>query len=409
MLYFKNSELTSTYRIALNTVLNWIKAAQNGKLSLELVKIGERYYIASTAQNVATVERLVEERKKYRNSRNARVVTPLPKFYELYDEKQILDIISNLDIHHEIPLQYSYFDGGADYWDDYSNRMIADPAHNLLTRTIKLLDMNDNYVDDLIAPFQKVNVVDLGPGNGLPVREFLRRLMDRGVLGRYIAIDLSPSILEHLGRNLKTWFGDTSFFEPHLVDFTQERFGHILSQSYLGEEVDQTANILLYLGGTVANFRNPDDALNVIHQSMGRNDLLVMSSKLDTAQSRRFFDFSSKPGASSLAANHRLILDLLTVDPADYEVEMGFDTNKNQRYIQARLKVPLRIDFAFPGGTRSVELEKGDAILLWRFWQFNSVQVLSRLVSNGFYPLASTQTVDKEYILTVSPIKIESD
>lgn len=409
MLYFKNSELTSTYRIALNTVLNWIKAAQGGKLNLELVKIGERYYIANTAQNVAVIERLVEERKKYRNSRNTRVVAPLPKFYETYSEKQIFDIISNLDIHHEIPLQYSYFDGGADYWDDYSNRMVEDSAPNLLTRTMKLMDVNTKYLDDLVAPYSKINVVDLGPGNGLPARALLGRLKERGVLGRYVCIDLSPGILEHVHHNLEKWFDDASFFEGHLADFTQDRFGHILAPSYLRDEADKTMNILLFMGGTIENFRNPEAALKTIHQSMGRNDILIHSSKLDTAQSRRFFDFSSKPGAASLATNHRLLLDLMSIDPSDYEVEMGFDSNKNQRYIKARLKVAIRIDFKFKGSRRSVQLEKGDAILLWRFWQHNSVQVLQRLIESGFYPLHISQTTDMEYILSISPIRIDSD
>jgi uncharacterized SAM-dependent methyltransferase len=407
MLYFKNSELTKTYKVALNTVLGWIKAAQNGKLDLGLVKVNERYYIANTAKNVAVLGQLVEERKKYRNSRNARVTTPLPKFYELFTQTQLLDIISSLDIHHEIPFQYSYFDGGADVWNDYANRMVSDPAPNLLTRTIKLLELNGTYLDELFAPYEKVNLVDLGPGNGLPVKELLGKLLERGILHKYIALDISPTILENTRANIKTWFGDDSFVEGHVVDLTQDRFGHLLVDPRVEE--GKLINLVVFLGGTISNFRNPDDVLNIVHHSLGRNDIFAYSRKLDTAQSRRFFDFSSKPGHTALSEIHRMMPELLNIDPNCYEVEMGYDGVKNQRYIQIRLKQATRLDFHLGGSTRSVSLEKGDALLIWRARQINSVQVLQQLISNGFYPLHISQTSDKEYIVTISRIQTETD
>src|SRR5687767_11586436 len=123
MLYFKNTELAESHHVTLRTVLNWVQAAKEGKLDLDLHTEKNKSYVANTARNIATIEELVEKRRKYRNTKAVKVITPRPEFYELFNQEQIYDIVNNLEIHHEIPRQYNYFDGGADHWDKYVRRM----------------------------------------------------------------------------------------------------------------------------------------------------------------------------------------------------------------------------------------------------------------------------------------------
>jgi len=409
MIYFKNSEITKTYHVALNTVLNWMKATQKGKLDLELVTKGERTYIANTAHNLQIIERLASERKKYRNGLSARTITPKPLFYDLYNEAQRLDLVTNLDVYGEVPLQYSYFYGGAQLWDMYVSRLSKDTAPNVLTRTIDLIDMNFAYIDYLTAGYERVNIVDVGVGNAMPVRNLLAHMLERGTLARYIAIDISQNMLDVARDNIQAWFDGQIKYEGHRLDITQERFGHILADEYLGSEAGKSLNVVLLLGGTIANFRSAADAFKLIHASMGKRDILIHSQKLDIAKSRRFFDFNILPGATSLAPRHRLLLDMFNIDPALYEVEMGYDSVKHQRYIQIRLKLSISLSFAFDSGERVVEIEKGDTILLWRSWQQTAVEVLDQLQRNQFYPLQITQTTDKEYAVTFSMIETETD
>ena len=113
MTYFRHSELVNRYHVSLKTVHNWIDAAKQGKLELKLTGVGSRTYIANTPRNISLLEKLSEQGKKYRNARFNKVTTPKPEFYELFNRRQILDIVTNLIVHHEIPRQYNYFDGGA--------------------------------------------------------------------------------------------------------------------------------------------------------------------------------------------------------------------------------------------------------------------------------------------------------
>jgi uncharacterized SAM-dependent methyltransferase len=406
MLYFKHAELAKKYRVSLRTVHNWIEAAKASKLDLTLHHEGNKVYIANNAKNTAVLGEITESRRKYRNTKAVKTVTPSAQFYDLYSQKQIHDIVTNLEIHHEVPRQYNYFDGGAGNWDKYAKRMAAENSPNLLTGTIRLLDINANYISDLISRYKRVNVVDVGIGNALPLKSFVGELVTRGVMGRYIGIDISSEMLRIAGQNVKAWFGDKLSFETHELDINYDRFADILAQEYIKEDAADTINLIFVLGGTLCNFRAPGGAFKVVHDSMGIRDVLIHTQKLDTPGSRQYFDFNTDPqGTDRLAPNHRLMFDLLGVDESFYDVERGFDEKTRQRYIRARLRIALNINFEFEGGQRTLSFNKGDAILLFRYWHQDAVEAMRQLDKNDFYMLHSSQTEDMEYILTISRVK----
>jgi uncharacterized SAM-dependent methyltransferase len=405
MLYFKNIELAEKYHISLGTVRNWIEAAQNGKLDLVLHNKEEKTYVANTSSNILAIEQLVSERKKYRNTKAVKLVTPRPEFYELFDQEQVYDIVRNLDVYREIPRQYNYFDGGADYWDRYVQRLAKEDSDNILNRTTTLITENQGYLDGRLNKYQSVNVVDVGVGNALPVKGLITHLLEQNKLGKYIAIDISPSMLKIAEKNIKKWFGDKVLFEGHELDISRERFANIIADTYIRNTPKDTANLVLFLGGTLQNFRKRDIPLQVINGSMGTNDFLIHTQKLDTEETRQYFDFNPEPGSTSLSPNHRLIFDLLNIDESFYDVEMGYSASARQRYIRIRLKISLNVKFTFVDGEREISFNKGEAILLLRALQENIFELLSLFDRNDFYVLQSSQTEDQEYILTVSKVK----
>lgn len=405
MLYFSNQELASSYHVSVRTVRNWIESAKAGKLDLSLQTKGERTYIANTSKNKTVMDGLAVNGKKYRPHRAYKTVSPRAEFYEIFSQSQIYDIVSNLEIHHELPRQYNYFDKGAHRWDEYADRLAEEDGPNMLTSAIKLLENNSGYIDDLIKQFKHVNVVDLGAGNALPVKGLLRHLIDQKKLGRYVAVDISPEMLEIAEHNVKTWFGESIQVEKYARDILYERFMDILAGEYIKKDSSETINLILFLGGTPCNFRDPNMPFRVIHDSMGVSDLLIHQQKLDTSATRKYFDFNTNPGVTTLAPNHRLIFDLFNIDESLYNVEMGFDEERSERYIRVRLKVALSIKFTFEDGERLINFNKDDTILLWRYVHSNALQVLKRLADNDLNPLQASQTDDQEFILTISRIK----
>src|SRR6266513_2399990 len=157
MQYFRNYELLKLYPVAEGSIRNWIDAARKGKNKLALTEHDGKYYIANTARNLAALDQLVKQGKKYAPKGTRKTVSPSPEFYKLFSRAQVFDIFSNIMIHREIPRQYNYFDGGAERWDEYAGRLAAEDVPNIINSTVRLLDMNRSYFDARLTRCKAIN------------------------------------------------------------------------------------------------------------------------------------------------------------------------------------------------------------------------------------------------------------
>jgi uncharacterized SAM-dependent methyltransferase len=355
------------------------------------------------------LEKLADKGKKYRNNLHQKVVTPKPEFYKVYNTRQVLDIISDLNIHREIPQQYSYFDGGAHNWVDWVEKMKREKTSNALNGTVELIQSNLSALDQLLLERDRVNIIDLGVGDAQPVRLLLEYLLDKKLLNRYIALDTSQSMLDVAEENINDWFKGKVKFEGHVRDIRYERFDDLLLPDALGEDYDRIINIVLFLGGTRSNFRAPNDCLKVIQGSMGEQDLFMYTGKPDTEASRRYFNFNPKEESlAMLPPLDRFVLEMLGIDQSLYQTEMGFSEQHKMRYIRVRLKHPITIQFASEEIKRDVKLEKNETILVWRAWHWTTHDVISDFESAGLTLLQAGLTRDRQYLLTISGVVTDS-
>lgn len=406
MPYFKHSELVDTYHVSLKTVHNWIDGAKQGKIDLDLFERNGRTYIANQSRNLLALQKLSEQGKKYRNVRYNKPVTPLDDFYQIYNRQQIHDIITNLETHGEIPRQYNYFNGGANNWDKFARQMEKGESPNMLKGGIELIRANLGNIDALIEGYDQVNIIDIGPGNCVPVKELLTHLIDKKVLHRYIAIDISESMLQIARKNITTWFSEDVEFEGYIKDVTRERFDDLLIDDMLVKGGTKTINLALLMGATPMNYPDPYEMVRVICKSLGSNDLLMYTDKPHTAIDQVNFEVNANldSNASALSPKYSFIIDLLGIDGSLYDVEMGFNEKVRISYIQVRLKTAVTILFDFTDGQRSVNLEKGQTILLWRAWYQTQLEIISEFEHAGLTLLQSSLTKDRQYMLTISGV-----
>ncbi len=402
MKYFKNTELAKSYHVSEKSVRNWIDAAKQQKLDLQLIEAEGKTYIANTTKNVTLISQLVTKGEKYKNKRGYKLLTPLPEFYELYDSKQIFEIISSLNIRKEIPMQFNYINSGGAAWDRYATRLSEEHSANMLLTCRDLLETNLDSLDRLVGSHKQVNIIDIGVGNGIPVRGLIQHFIDKGLLNRYIGIDASKTMLDIDKKNLTGWFDSKAQFEFYERDITHEEFGDLLAYDYF-QESDIPLNIILLFGGTLANFEVPDDVLRIINRSMQPEDLFICQLKLDTENSRRFFDFDADPSKiQHLAGWQRIAVDLLNLDESLYDVVHEYNEEKNSRFIGARLKVDVSIKFTLNKAEHVVKLHKGDIVKVFRYRHLNAESVARLLNKNGFGILQTSLSRDFEYILTIS-------
>lgn len=404
MQYFKNVDLTKMYPVSEKAVRNWIAAAKEGKLDLILHEEDGKAYIANVAKNIAFIQKLAEERKKYANSRSKKVVRAKDELYVLYNDSQLLDIISDIKTYHEVPNKYSYFDNGAEYWDQYTEMLAKEQVPNMFNSIDELVNLNISYIDEMTKSCSKVNIIDIGPGNGRPIRNLLSHLKDRGVLGRYIALDISKDMLEIVERNISDWFNDSIAFEGYVRDIAYDRFADLIASEKL-QHGDDVVNIAIVLGGTLNNFRDPNEAFQTIHSSINKGDLFIHAFKLDSARSRQFFHFNEGDEVASLSNRDKRMLDLLSIDESMYDVEQEYNEELKARTIHIQLKIAVSVKLKIDGEEYSLDLDKGDKILLWRYWHLSSLDALRQLEASKFDYLQASQTDDHDYLLTISRIK----
>jgi uncharacterized SAM-dependent methyltransferase len=407
MHYFKHTELAEKYHVSLKTVSNWIDSAKAGKNGLKLNVSGKFTNILDTPENVVILDRLVEKTRRYQSTQY-KVIRPTPEFYSIYSSGQVLDIITNLKVHGEIPRQYNYLQDGATNWDNWLKRLAKEESSNILKGTVELIQKNMETLDWLLEGNKRVNIIDLGAGNAFPVKDLLGHLVDRKLLHRYIAVDISPSMLTLAERNIKEWYGDAVNFEGYVRDISYERFNDLIVDEM---ETEGTINLVLLLGGTTHNFHSFEEALTPIRASMGQNDLLMYSVKPDTEAARKYFDFGATPEAGELSDSHKYILELLNLDDSLYDVEAGFDPAAKMRYIRVRLTDAVQIEFDVRGVKRSVILEKGDTIMLLRVWHKTVLEIHATFERAGFSMLQSIHTRDRQCFLSMSGVgdRIDAD
>lgn len=402
MQYFKNTDLAKLYPISEKAVRNWIKAAQAGHLDIALHKTAKRAYIANTPQNLAKIQQIVSERKKYSNRLTHKEILPSAKFYETYKEGDIFDIVNSIEVNREIPLQYSYFGAGARIWEDYVSQQLYEKLPSIPAASSDIFLLNKEYIEYLMRPFERINLVCIGAEVFSTLRPVLTYLSEKKQIGRVILIDTSGAMLRIAQKHMEEWFSDKILLEVVERDMRYERFHDILIHETLREDVDQTLNIFLLAGSTIYNFQSPDETLKMIHHSLGRRDIFIHDIGLDS-ESRR--SFSLNFGLSNyLSLRLEALLNLIGIDESLYEVEKFYDDESKKRIIRVRLNVSMTICFRFNDGMRLVHLNKGECITVFRYWHQSTESTLRKLDEAGFDLLHASHTKDNQYLMTISTV-----
>ncbi|GAA4597123.1 L-histidine N-alpha-methyltransferase [Actinoplanes octamycinicus] len=285
-------------------------------------------------------------------------MTGVDELHRLFSEQQITALVDALRDQAEFPKELGYI-AGADRWrqaDEAPSAASAQPVRDFHT-------LLGDHLDEVLAGLpagQPVEVVDLGPGTGLPVLGLLRRLLDDDRLAGYRGMDVSRDMLAFADSRLRGEFpAHAGRFEFLVGDFT----GPELDRALPRETAGGPARLVILAGGTLGNLTDPEHLLRRLGAALTPRDVLLVTLRFDTGAHRPPFMERPEVGCA-IPPHHQAGVDLLGIDPVCYQAERGFDADRGEIFIRLRFVRPVTLEF---GGRGAVGFGPGDTVLLYRY------------------------------------------
>ena len=165
---------------------------------------------------------------------------------------------------------------------------------------------------------EKVNIVELGAGDGKKTKILLQELLDQGVKCQYHPVDISEDAVKGLSKSLEVEMPD--------LEFSGVVGQYIPSINWISEN-KEGRNLILFLGSNLGNFSMPDALvfLRTLWNSLNDKDLLLIG-----------FDFKKDIGTllgaynDSKGVTRDFNLNILT--RINNELGGTFDITKFQHY-----------------------------------------------------------------------------
>lgn len=327
-------------------------------------------------------------------------VEPCDEFYETFSDEEILDIIQNLESSRAVNMKYIYYGIGAKQWNEYVNDVHSVSAEEeLMEHAFDLIVKHINKLN-----FDKVNFIDIGFGNAAPIKKFIKKLSKKGILNKYIGLDISKEMFKYAEKNLREVISKKDIV-MHQCDIERD---NIYSAVYKGKlnSKQKVCNIVSELGGTIGSHENVFTILENIHHSMDKNDLFFISDKILKKQNILESSHLFTPEAKFMVT---WILQYMGIDTDLADLSYHYDEEKKIRYMLISLLEDYAIDFKVLGKNRKVFLPKGRQIRIWNHTPFEYSQIFEWCKKAGF-SLASINTIpDRTWALIGFSLDIEDE
>ena len=287
-------------------------------------------------------------------------------------KKQEAELITSLQGRGEIPFKFAYLDDGAANWDNIAKARLAS-ADNINSLEAELLEKRMQGFLESFPKIQKLNLIDIGCGNGIPVFPVMNSLRQKKVEFRYIPLDISQELLDLAVANVKQKYGKVEC-KPLLLDFELGNFSDI---AYELKE-NGSSNLFLFLGSTIGNQSDMGRVLTNFRDSMSSEDFLIIGVEL-TNLARTDKILSHYQG--------KLVDDLIYFVPEEIGIkrtECKTDVSWNEIKSQVEIRIVLQKDKEIKIGEDVLKLEKGEQILVARSAKFTSWTLTKILSDVGF-------------------------
>ncbi len=392
---FSQADVSKRCNVTRATVNRWVELAKEKKNNLQLDFSNKIVRILDSPHNDVELNRLAKEAKKYRNSIPVKEVAVSEEFYEYFNEEEIVEIITDLEFNREVNLKFAYRNGGANNWDGFYKSNVS-PIKSAVNHFINQIETSISY---LAGENKQLNLIDIGPGNGEPVIELISNMIKKGVLKRYIPIDISNEIIHIVEKSIKNKFPLLDL-KSYQADLENARFKKIFLENKLSE--DNASNFIIFLGNTIANIIDKVQTLKNIRKGMIEDDMLAVTFSLDNEINKSNLNYVKTNDADQM---HSFILEKMGVDISRCDLLVEYNEQDKCKTKSIILDKDYAIHFNLFGQNKTVFLEKDEPIIVWRHYLSSMEDFVSNLDEVGFEVLVTRKSNDLANGLVICQIK----
>lgn len=344
MAILRNIDVSNKIGVSPATVQNWIRYALSGKIHLDLTKMGNRYYIEDTIENIDRMQKLQKQGVKYRSKTDWVELEVSEKLYETFTEDEIIDIFTHIQYHSTIPIKYSNHSQGIRYlYEAVIEELDKNASRSYTTRESE--GVND-HLTEIVRRFvkegYKINLVEIGHDySTMFIADTVRYLHSENALRKYISVSISEDIHDVREKTLREVLKLDVDFQSYTADQDRQSIKGLLFKEKPGNE--KVMNICLMLSSMITNYNDPVEILTNLAESMTDTDRLFVTSILTDRSGKDKIERSLNVGALR-ARRYEWIVRLLGLYK-NVEFENYAYDNVNRlktRYVQTKDNVQLR-------------------------------------------------------------------
>ena len=392
MAILRNINVARKYKVNPATVGNWIDQAKSGRIDLELTSVRGRTYLEDTEHNHLELQRLKEQGVKFRakNLNTVVKITPDPKIYEVFNEKQIISLITNIQEYNTIPVKFSYNEEGAKYYYQAIQAEIKISGTNTFLEEKTLNYYVKNFIHSLMKQGKKINLVEIGPDYSAHlIKDVIDYLQENKALNKYISIGMSEEMYKIRKKNLLETHGILPI--KYIRDIEEELIRDIL---YLEKMEDSNVvNVCLYLNSAITNVKNINHLLGNFTESMIGDDRLIINTLLADITKK---DFVSKKLNIDVRNNrHKWLIQMLGLEKSITIEAIEVIPVLGSRRVNLILDKTVEIEFLIQNKKFTLKLEQDQKINIFfskklLLEDFSPMFVSSNLILEQYNLLSET-------------------
>ncbi|KKQ18053.1 MAG: hypothetical protein US31_C0011G0035 [Berkelbacteria bacterium GW2011_GWA1_36_9] len=308
----------------------------------------------------------------------------------MYTQSQISELITAIKGRGEIPLKFDYIgELGAKRWAAIASKRHSD-KHGINKVESDLLNAK---VDAFIGSFKtlkKLNIIDIGPGDGSAVLPLLYSLKEKSVDFRYVPVDISQEMLDSSTKNIKNLFQDIAI-EPVQLDFELGNFAEVTYRLKQGGY----QNLMLFLGSTLGNQSDRQRVLTNFRDSMTSEDFLIIGVELvNLNKIEKIIEQYHVKEAEDLSMT---TAENIGIKRSDGKYEVRFNNESSQVEGYFTFQANTSVEYA----NEKIIFEENDKLLLFRSLKFTEWIFAKVLSEVGFRMEIFTTSSEKGYSLVM--------